>query len=93
MQASNKSTHLPQISALFVLSVVPPKSLQFLTAPVGAHMVGRAAYHAGGLVDRGTRLDELATAELGVDRIFGRGTTPGEVASFLVHRILTPKEA
>jgi multicomponent Na+:H+ antiporter subunit G len=37
--------------------------LQFFTAPVGAHMVGRAAYHAGGLLDRGTRLDELATAE------------------------------
>ena len=33
--------------------------LQFLTAPVGAHMVGRAAYHAGGLLDRETVLDEL----------------------------------
>lgn len=38
-------------------------ALQFLTAPVGAHMVGRAAYHAGGLLHRNTRLDELATAE------------------------------
>jgi beta-lysine 5,6-aminomutase beta subunit len=26
-------------------------------------------------------------AELGVDRVFSRGTTPGEVASYLVHRI------
>jgi beta-lysine 5,6-aminomutase beta subunit len=25
--------------------------------------------------------------DLGVDRVFGRGTTPGEVASFMVHRI------
>jgi beta-lysine 5,6-aminomutase beta subunit len=30
--------------------------------------------------------------ELGVDRVFGRGTTPGEVASFLVHR-LTQRQA
>jgi multicomponent Na+:H+ antiporter subunit G len=34
--------------------------VQFLTAPVGAHMVGRAAYHAGGLLAPGTVLDELA---------------------------------
>ncbi len=39
------------------------------------------------LVVGGPRFDESMAAELGVDRIFGRGTTPGEVASFLVHRI------
>ncbi len=42
----------------------------------------------------GPRFDELATAELGVDRIFGRGTTPREVASYLVHALVqrrTPK--
>ena len=33
--------------------------------------------------------DEAMTAELGVDRIFGKGTTPGEVASFIVHRLTT----
>jgi beta-lysine 5,6-aminomutase beta subunit len=27
-------------------------------------------------------------AELGVGKIFGRGTTPGEVASYLVHALL-----
>jgi beta-lysine 5,6-aminomutase beta subunit len=37
------------------------------------------------LVVGGPRFDELATADLGVDRIFGRGTTPREVASYLVH--------
>ncbi len=26
-------------------------------------------------------------AGLGVDKIFGRGTTPGEVASYLVHAL------
>ncbi|MGH3663622.1 MAG: OAM dimerization domain-containing protein [Micromonosporaceae bacterium] len=40
------------------------------------------------LVVGGPRFDELAAAELGVDRIFGRGATPGEVASYLVHRLL-----
>lgn len=43
------------------------------------------------LVVGGPRFDELATAELGVDRIFGRGTTPREVASYLVHALLSRK--
>ena len=50
----------------------------------------REAYPAGRaplLVIGGPRFDEHATAELGVDRIFGRGTTPGEVASYLVHAL------
>jgi beta-lysine 5,6-aminomutase beta subunit len=37
------------------------------------------------LVAGGPRFDPLMCGELGVDRVFGRGTTPGEVASFLVH--------
>jgi beta-lysine 5,6-aminomutase beta subunit len=37
------------------------------------------------LVVGGPRFDEGATAALGVDRIFGKGTTPGEVASYLIH--------
>jgi beta-lysine 5,6-aminomutase beta subunit len=41
------------------------------------------------LVVGGPRFDEAMTAELGVDRIFGRGTTPGEVASYLVHELVT----
>jgi beta-lysine 5,6-aminomutase beta subunit len=41
----------------------------------------------------GPRFDELATGELGVDRIFGRGTTPREVASYLVHALSTRKAA
>ena len=38
--------------------------LQFLTAPVGAHMIGRAAYRAGTELSPATSVDELA----GVDR-------------------------
>jgi beta-lysine 5,6-aminomutase beta subunit len=37
------------------------------------------------LIAGGPRFDPLMSGELGVDRVFGRGTTPGEVASYLVH--------
>ena len=40
------------------------------------------------LVVGGPRFDETMADELGVDRVFTRGTTPGEVASFLVHRLV-----
>jgi len=40
------------------------------------------------LVVGGPRFDASMANELGVDRIFGRGTTPGEVASYLVHRLV-----
>src|SRR3954463_15808123 len=39
------------------------------------------------LVVGGPRFDEKLAGALGVDRVFSRGTTPGEVASFLVHRL------
>jgi len=51
----------------------------------------REAYPAGCtplLVVGGPRFDESATADLGVDRVFGKGTTPGEVASYLVHALI-----
>jgi beta-lysine 5,6-aminomutase beta subunit len=51
----------------------------------------REAYPAGSrplLVIGGPRFDESWTERLGVDHIFGRGTTPNEVASYLVHALL-----
>jgi beta-lysine 5,6-aminomutase beta subunit len=42
------------------------------------------------LVVGGPRFDEAAAGELGVDCVFGRGTTPGEVASYLVHALAPP---
>jgi beta-lysine 5,6-aminomutase beta subunit len=39
------------------------------------------------LIVGGPRFDESAAADLGVDRVFTRGTTPGEVASYLVHQL------
>jgi beta-lysine 5,6-aminomutase beta subunit len=37
------------------------------------------------LIAGGPRFDPMMAGDLGVDRVFGRGTTPGEVASYLVH--------
>ncbi len=50
----------------------------------------REAYPAGQvpiLIAGGPRFEDGSEKALGVDRIFGRGTTPGEVASYLVHEI------
>lgn len=51
------------------------------TAPAAG--VGRPLLIVGG-----PRFDTVTPGELGVDRIFGRGTTPGEVASYLIHALL-----
>jgi beta-lysine 5,6-aminomutase beta subunit len=60
-----------------------------------AHLAGaRALADAFGtrgrplLVVGGPRFDPAMAAELGVDKIFGRGTTPREVASYLVHALI-----
>jgi beta-lysine 5,6-aminomutase beta subunit len=39
------------------------------------------------LVVGGPRFDPSMAADLGVDRIFGKGTTPGEVASYLAYAL------
>jgi beta-lysine 5,6-aminomutase beta subunit len=56
-----------------------------------------AAFEAAGperplLIIGGPRFDPQLAAELGVDKIFGKGTTPRDVASYLVHR-LAPAQA
>ena len=43
------------------------------------------------LVVGGPRFEEGSAGALGVDRVFGRGTTPGEVASYLVHQLVTSR--
>ena len=40
------------------------------------------------LIVGGPRFDPGASADLGVDRIFARGTTPRDVASYLVHTLV-----
>ncbi len=44
------------------------------------------------LVAGGPRFTEKMAGELGVDRVFGRGTTPGEVASYLVDALVTRRK-
>jgi beta-lysine 5,6-aminomutase beta subunit len=39
----------------------------------------------------GPRFDEAMSEELGVDRVFVRGTTPGEVASYLVEELISKR--
>jgi beta-lysine 5,6-aminomutase beta subunit len=41
------------------------------------------------LIVGGPRFDEAMADELGVDRIFARGTTPGEVASYMVDQLVS----
>jgi beta-lysine 5,6-aminomutase beta subunit len=36
----------------------------------------------------GPRFDTVTPSDLGVDRIFGKGTTPAEVASYIVHALI-----
>lgn len=38
--------------------------LQFITAPVGSHLVGRAAYRAGTELSNATAVDELAGVDI-----------------------------
>jgi len=55
-----------------------------------------AAYPDGGrplLVVGGPRIDPARAAAPGVDKVFGRGTTPGEVASYLVHALVPARAA
>jgi beta-lysine 5,6-aminomutase beta subunit len=40
------------------------------------------------LVVGGPRFSPDSADALGVDRVFGKGTTPGEVASYLVHALV-----
>src|SRR5665811_2095662 len=40
------------------------------------------------LIVGGPRFDETMSADLGVDRVFVRATTPGDVASFIVEEIV-----
>jgi beta-lysine 5,6-aminomutase beta subunit len=80
--------------AVLVSQVVTQRDAHLLSAREMAAAF-RQAY--GGdrrplLVVGGPRFDESMAAELGVDRVFGKGTTPGEVASYLVAALLREEE-
>jgi beta-lysine 5,6-aminomutase beta subunit len=78
--------------AILVSQVVTQKDAHLHNTRELAAAVRAASWPAPGrplLVVGGPRFDVSAAAELGVDRVFGRGTTPTEVASYLAHALRT----
>jgi beta-lysine 5,6-aminomutase beta subunit len=74
-----------QADAVLVSQVVTQRDAHLSNAREMATAF-REAYRGGRrpvLVVGGPRFDPAATGALGVDAIFGRGTTPREVASYL----------
>jgi methanogenic corrinoid protein MtbC1 len=82
--------------AVLVSQVVTQKNAHLHNAKQMAAAF-HAAYPAAAarplLVVGGPRFDTVRPGELGVDRIFGRGTTPAEVASYLVHALLPGRDS
>ncbi|MBO0815749.1 MAG: cobalamin-dependent protein [Actinobacteria bacterium] len=82
-----------QADAVLISQVVTQRDAHL----AGVREVAAAFAGAGGgrrplLVAGGPWFDPSMAAGLGVDKIFGRGTTPREVASYLVHA-LVPRDA
>ncbi len=81
--------HAEKADAVLVSQVVTQRDAHILnTKEMSAAF--REAYPAARrpvLLVGGPRFEEKQAVDLGVDKVFGRGTTPGEVASYLVHRV------
>jgi len=78
--------------AILVSQVVTQKDAHVHNTRELAGAVRAASWPQPGrplLVVGGPRFDVGAAAELGVDRVFGKGTTPAEVASYLAHALRT----
>jgi multicomponent Na+:H+ antiporter subunit G len=60
--ASGTAMHLADPASVAKLGIVV--ILQFVTAPVAAHMIGRAAYRTGTELSPATVVDELAGVDL-----------------------------
>ncbi len=88
-----EKAHAEKADAVLVSQVVTQRDAHLLnTKEMSAAF--REAYPSHKrplLIVGGPRFDEAMTDELGVDRIFSRGTTPGLVASYLVHALVTNK--
>ena len=80
--------------AVLVSQVVTQRDAHILAA----RQIAEAFSEESGLARRplivvgGPRFDPAMAGELGVDRVFGRGTTPREVASYLVHTLAPEPE-
>jgi beta-lysine 5,6-aminomutase beta subunit len=76
--------------AILVSQVVTQKDAHLHNTREVAAAVRAASWGRHGrplLIAGGPRFDPAMAGELGVDRIFGRGTTPREVASYLAHML------
>ena len=78
--------------AVLTSQVVTQRDAHILAARQIAEAFGADGGPRPLLVVGGPRFDPGMAGELGVDRVFGRGTTPREVASYLVHT-LAPEPA
>ncbi len=78
--------------AVLVSQVVTQRDAHISNAREMAAAFGAAAPQRPLLVLGGPRFDPTTAASLGVDKVFGKGTTPREVASYLAHA-LTPGTA
>jgi beta-lysine 5,6-aminomutase beta subunit len=79
-----------QADAILVSQVVTQKDAHLHNTRAVGEAVRAASWGRHGrplLVAGGPRFDPSMSGDLGVDRIFGRGTTPREVASYLAHVI------
>jgi beta-lysine 5,6-aminomutase beta subunit len=80
--------------AVLISQVVTQRDAHILAAKQIAEAFGDGAGRRPLLVVGGPRFDPAMAPGLGVDRVFGRGTTPREVASYLVHALApAPLEA
>jgi beta-lysine 5,6-aminomutase beta subunit len=81
-------TNTREMAAAFHAAFVPktPESPKTPETPETPNSLKRPLLVAGG-----PRFDPGAAHDLGVDKIFGRGTTPSEVASYLVHALAPPR--
>src|SRR5581483_4359716 len=80
--------------AVLISQVVTQRDAHIMAARQIAEAFGDGTGRRPLLVVGGPRFDPAMAGDLGVDRVFGRGTTPREVASYLVHALAPePQEA
>jgi beta-lysine 5,6-aminomutase beta subunit len=80
-------SHAERADAVLVSQVVTQRDAHLSNARAMAAAFRAAEPGRPLLVVGGPRFDPAMAAAVGVDKIFGRATTPGEVASYLVHAL------
>jgi beta-lysine 5,6-aminomutase beta subunit len=73
--------------AVLVSQVVTQRDAHLANTAAVARAFAAAGPPRPLLIAGGPRFDAAMAGALGVDKIFGKGTTPREVASYLVHRL------